>query len=96
MKIVELSWSESSIDYQLMALPSRFSPMTALDVFCFHSRDFLGYFSVRSIVALNLPSYGSGRNPWGNLKPEYLEKVWTYLFLFKMRDAFTHFRLVSR
>ncbi|KAL3532906.1 hypothetical protein ACH5RR_006427 [Cinchona calisaya] len=30
--------------------------------------------SVRSIVALNLPSYGSGRNPWGNLKPEYLEK----------------------
>ncbi|KAL8506367.1 hypothetical protein ACS0TY_017300 [Phlomoides rotata] len=30
--------------------------------------------SVRSIVALNLPSYGSGRNPWGNLKPYYLEK----------------------
>ncbi|KAL0404490.1 UNVERIFIED_CONTAM: Diacylglycerol kinase [Sesamum radiatum] len=30
--------------------------------------------SVRSIVALNLPSYGSGRNPWGNLKPDYLEK----------------------
>ncbi|KAK4712935.1 hypothetical protein R3W88_018842 [Solanum pinnatisectum] len=30
--------------------------------------------SVRSIVTLNLPSYGSGRNPWGNLKPEYLEK----------------------
>ncbi|KAL2502319.1 Diacylglycerol kinase 7 [Forsythia ovata] len=30
--------------------------------------------SVRSVVALNLPSYGSGRNPWGNLKPEYLEK----------------------
>ncbi|XP_051140563.1 diacylglycerol kinase 4-like [Andrographis paniculata] len=30
--------------------------------------------SVRSLVALNLPSYGSGRNPWGNLKPEYLEK----------------------
>ncbi|KAE8699123.1 Diacylglycerol kinase 3 [Hibiscus syriacus] len=30
--------------------------------------------SVRAIVALNLPSYGSGRNPWGNLKPEYLEK----------------------
>ncbi|KAI3775325.1 hypothetical protein L1987_49896 [Smallanthus sonchifolius] len=28
----------------------------------------------RSIVALNLPSYASGRNPWGNLKPEYLEK----------------------
>ncbi|KAK6159142.1 hypothetical protein DH2020_006456 [Rehmannia glutinosa] len=30
--------------------------------------------SVRSIVALNLPSYGSGRNPWGKLKPDYLEK----------------------
>ncbi|XVE98704.1 hypothetical protein REPUB_Repub03eG0130800 [Reevesia pubescens] len=30
--------------------------------------------SVRAIVALNLPNYGSGRNPWGNLKPEYLEK----------------------
>ncbi|KAK4485549.1 hypothetical protein RD792_008192 [Penstemon davidsonii] len=30
--------------------------------------------SVRSIVLLNLPSYGSGRNPWGNLKPNYLEK----------------------
>lgn len=30
--------------------------------------------SVRSIVALNLHNYGSGRNPWGNLKPEYLEK----------------------
>ena len=32
-------------------------------------------FSVRAIVALNLHSYGSGRNPWGNLTPEYLEKV---------------------
>lgn len=31
--------------------------------------------SVRAIVALNLHNYGSGRNPWGNLKPEYLEKV---------------------
>ncbi|BAT79844.1 hypothetical protein LR48_Vigan04g021700 [Vigna angularis] len=30
--------------------------------------------SVRAIVALNLHSYGSGRNPWGNLTPEYLEK----------------------
>lgn len=30
--------------------------------------------SVRSVVALNLPSYGSGRNPWGHLKPDYLEK----------------------
>lgn len=35
--------------------------------------------SVRSIVALNLHSYGSGSHPWGNLKPDYLEKV---LFLF--------------
>lgn len=33
------------------------------------------YFSVRAIVALNLHNYASGRNPWGNLKPEYLEKV---------------------
>ncbi|PIA58907.1 hypothetical protein AQUCO_00400038v1 [Aquilegia coerulea] len=31
--------------------------------------------SVRSIVALNLHNYGSGRNPWGKLKPDYLEKV---------------------
>ncbi|WOK95035.1 diacylglycerol kinase 4-like [Canna indica] len=30
--------------------------------------------SVRAIVALNLHNYGSGRNPWGNLKQEYLEK----------------------
>ncbi|XP_057464132.1 diacylglycerol kinase 7-like [Actinidia eriantha] len=30
--------------------------------------------SVRSLVALNLNNYASGRNPWGNLKPEYLEK----------------------
>ncbi|XP_010539453.1 PREDICTED: diacylglycerol kinase 4 [Tarenaya hassleriana] len=30
--------------------------------------------SVRAVVALNLHSYGSGRNPWGNLKQEYLEK----------------------
>ncbi|XP_073010948.1 diacylglycerol kinase 7-like [Typha latifolia] len=30
--------------------------------------------SVRSIVALNLYNYGSGRHPWGNLTPEYLEK----------------------
>jgi len=30
---------------------------------------------VRAIVALNLHSYGSGRNPWGKPKPEYLEKV---------------------
>ncbi|KAJ0965670.1 hypothetical protein J5N97_026808 [Dioscorea zingiberensis] len=29
---------------------------------------------VRSIVALNLHNYGSGRNPWGRLKPNYLEK----------------------
>ncbi|XP_058067873.1 diacylglycerol kinase 4-like isoform X2 [Magnolia sinica] len=30
--------------------------------------------SVRAVVALNLHNYGSGRNPWGRLKPEYLEK----------------------
>ncbi|KAM0870777.1 hypothetical protein ACQ4PT_021186 [Festuca glaucescens] len=30
--------------------------------------------SVRAIVALNLHNYASGRNPWGTLKPEYLEK----------------------
>ncbi|XP_041021570.1 diacylglycerol kinase 7-like [Juglans microcarpa x Juglans regia] len=30
--------------------------------------------SVRAIVTLNLHNYGSGTNPWGNLKPEYLEK----------------------
>ncbi|KAK3123109.1 hypothetical protein QOZ80_8AG0624060 [Eleusine coracana subsp. coracana] len=30
--------------------------------------------SVRAIVALNLHNYASGRNPWGHLKPEYLEK----------------------
>ncbi|KAH9806081.1 diacylglycerol kinase 7 [Citrus sinensis] len=29
---------------------------------------------VRAIVALNLHNYASGRNPWGNLSPEYLEK----------------------
>ncbi|XP_062097639.1 diacylglycerol kinase 3-like isoform X2 [Humulus lupulus] len=32
--------------------------------------------SVRAIVALNLHNYGSGRHPWGNLKPDYLEKVY--------------------
>jgi hypothetical protein len=31
--------------------------------------------SVRAMVALNLHNYASGRNPWGQLKPEYLEKV---------------------
>ncbi|KAL1819879.1 hypothetical protein ACET3Z_014748 [Daucus carota] len=30
--------------------------------------------SVRSIVALNLRNYAGGRHPWGNLKPEYMEK----------------------
>ncbi|KAK8964927.1 Diacylglycerol kinase 4 [Platanthera guangdongensis] len=30
--------------------------------------------SVRAIVALNLHNYGSGRNPWGSPKPEYLLK----------------------
>ncbi|KAJ4816505.1 Diacylglycerol kinase [Rhynchospora pubera] len=30
--------------------------------------------SVRSLVCLNLYNYGSGRHPWGDLKPDYLEK----------------------
>ncbi|KAJ8750750.1 hypothetical protein K2173_015931 [Erythroxylum novogranatense] len=30
--------------------------------------------SVRAIVALNLHNYGSGRNPWGNPTPDYMEK----------------------
>lgn len=30
--------------------------------------------SVRSVVALNLRNYAGGRHPWGNLKPEYMEK----------------------
>lgn len=30
--------------------------------------------SVRAIVLLNLHNYGSGRNPWGKLKPDYLDK----------------------
>lgn len=30
--------------------------------------------SVRAIIALNLHNYGSGRQPWGHLKPEYMEK----------------------
>ncbi|KQK01069.1 diacylglycerol kinase 3 isoform X1 [Brachypodium distachyon] len=30
--------------------------------------------SVRSLVVLNLYNYCSGRHPWGNLKPDYLEK----------------------
>lgn len=30
--------------------------------------------SVRSLVVLNLYNYGSGRHPWGDLRPEYLEK----------------------
>ncbi|KAL5973934.1 hypothetical protein ACLOJK_030593 [Asimina triloba] len=30
--------------------------------------------SVRSIVALNLHNYASGRNPWGHPKPKYLEE----------------------
>lgn len=40
---------------------------------------FLHACSVRSLVCLNLYNYGSGRHPWGDLKPDYLEKV---LFLF--------------
>ncbi|KAI3524243.1 hypothetical protein L1887_02896 [Cichorium endivia] len=27
------------------------------------------------MVALNLHSYANGRNPWCNLKPEYMEKA---------------------
>ncbi|KAM0930055.1 hypothetical protein ACQ4PT_001141 [Festuca glaucescens] len=30
--------------------------------------------SVRSLVILNLKNYSSGRHPWGDLKPDYLEK----------------------
>ncbi|GMH17825.1 hypothetical protein Nepgr_019666 [Nepenthes gracilis] len=30
--------------------------------------------NIRSLVALNLHNYASGRHPWGNLTPEYLEK----------------------
>ncbi|KAI8032804.1 Diacylglycerol kinase 7 [Camellia lanceoleosa] len=30
--------------------------------------------SVRSIVALDLNNYASRRNPWGDMKLEYLEK----------------------
>ncbi|KAH9618393.1 hypothetical protein KSS87_019926 [Heliosperma pusillum] len=30
--------------------------------------------NIRSVVALNLNNYASGRHPWGNLTPEYLEK----------------------
>ncbi|VAI61931.1 unnamed protein product [Triticum turgidum subsp. durum] len=30
--------------------------------------------TVRSLVVLNLYNYGSGRHPWGDLKPDYLEK----------------------
>lgn len=39
--------------------------------------------SVRAIVVLNLHNYGSGRNPWGNLRPEYLEKVGNIISLDK-------------
>nr|XP_016507491.1 PREDICTED: diacylglycerol kinase 7-like [Nicotiana tabacum] len=46
--------------------------------------------SVRSIVTLNLPSYGGGRKPWGHLKPEYMEKIQAYLVLLSSAD---HFRL---
>ncbi|KAI4982558.1 hypothetical protein ZWY2020_023050 [Hordeum vulgare] len=30
--------------------------------------------SVRSLVVLNLDNYASGKHPWGDLKPDYLEK----------------------
>lgn len=48
--------------------------------------------SVRAIVALNLHNYASGRNPWGNLKPEYLEKVLSILYLLALykKSFFEH------
>lgn len=43
---------------------------------CVHYSYWLPLFvSVRSIVALNLHNYASGRNPWGKLRPEYMQKV---------------------
>lgn len=69
---------------------SNSAPNELLHVLKFYSSTFLmldltflilSRCSVRSIVTLNLPSYGSGRNPWGNLKPEYLEKVLFFLVL---------------
>ncbi|KAE9462473.1 hypothetical protein C3L33_05614, partial [Rhododendron williamsianum] len=45
--------------------------------------------SVRSIVALNLNNYASGRNPWGHLRPKYLEKV-----VLQLRLASTCIRVV--
>ena len=46
--------------------------------------------SVRSLVALNLNNYGSGRHPWGNLSPEYMEKVYSsFFFLFLIFFFFT-------
>ncbi|ESR66696.1 hypothetical protein CICLE_v10008147mg [Citrus x clementina] len=47
--------------------------------------------SVRAIVALNLHNYASGRNPWGNLSPEYLEKAAAIRLEFRggeWKDAF--------
>lgn len=43
--------------------------------------------SVRALVALNLHSYGSGRNPWGHPKPKYLEKVQRFLQMAVCRRA---------
>ncbi|XP_058207746.1 diacylglycerol kinase 7-like isoform X4 [Rhododendron vialii] len=37
----------------------------------------------RSLVALNLNNYASGRNPWGNLKPDYMEKAAVIRFEFR-------------
>lgn len=41
--------------------------------------------SIRAVICLNLSSYGGGRNPWGQPKPEYLEKV-CILFRFIFLD----------
>ncbi|KAI8014394.1 Diacylglycerol kinase 7 [Camellia lanceoleosa] len=45
--------------------------------FHFHQGQFQEFYYLllcMSIVALNLNNYTSGRNPWGNLTLEYLEK----------------------
>lgn len=57
----------------------KFVLMVSLEVCLILNKVMSFVFSVRAIVALNLHSYGSGRNPWGNLTPEYLEKVYSFL-----------------
>lgn len=52
-------------------------------------------FSVRAVVVLNLHSYGSGRNPWGTLKPEYLEKVWDSLLPLVILHAIISFHFYT-